>query len=96
MSEERTPSVFSVLALASVGIAVVAVTVFVLVPDIRENIKRAQAQMKTQDIFTDRETGCEYVIPDRGGITPRLGRDGRPIGCGDVPEPASLTQPKRT
>lgn len=31
----------------------------------------------------DPETGCQYIVTKTGGITPRLGADGRPI-CGQV------------
>ncbi len=31
------------------------------------------------DIFTDLESGCQYLIFRNGGVTPRLGADGMPI-----------------
>ena len=34
--------------------------------------------------MTDARTGCQYLSVSGGGITPRLGRDGRQIGCGEV------------
>ena len=30
---------------------------------------------------TDALTGCQYLEAANGGITPRLGRDGRQLGC---------------
>ena len=31
------------------------------------------------DIVTDEETGCQYINSYRGGYTPRLDPDGKPI-----------------
>lgn len=31
--------------------------------------------------MTDRLTGCQYLSTSSGGITPRLGADGRHLGC---------------
>jgi hypothetical protein len=33
-------------------------------------------------VFVDAETGCNYIIWDRG-LAPRYGADGKVIGCGD-------------
>lgn len=30
---------------------------------------------------TDALTGCQYLETDGGGITPRLGTDGKQVGC---------------
>lgn len=32
-------------------------------------------------VFTDPETGCQYLQQSME-LTPRLGRDGKPMGCG--------------
>ena len=35
-------------------------------------------------VYTDYGTGCQYVGTTLGGISPRLGTDGRPV-CGHRP-----------
>lgn len=32
-------------------------------------------------LYTDHLTGCQYVAPMFGGMTPRLDKDGNQVGC---------------
>lgn len=44
----------------------------------------SEARRSGLALFTDAQTGCQYVGSAWGGLTPRIGRDGHQI-CGAAP-----------
>ena len=36
-------------------------------------------------LYTDAETGCQYLRAGFGGLTPRMAADGRHMGCRKTP-----------
>jgi hypothetical protein len=41
-------------------------------------------KVETWTLVEDTATGCQYIRADKGSVTPRLGTDGKPLGCGQT------------
>lgn len=72
---------------AIIGVLVVVFLLAISGCDKRPEIQAAEQQQAVDagyvvHAFTDRATGCEYLLYERGGIAPRVAADGKShMGC---------------
>jgi hypothetical protein len=55
--------------------------ILLLLPIARDDTDPAGIKRSGMVLYTDAKTGCQYLSVPHGGITPRLGADGRQYGC---------------
>lgn len=50
-------------------------------PIARDDTDPEGSKRSGMGLYTDAKTGCQYLSVPNGGMTPRLGADGRQHGC---------------